>query len=152
MLSPKGCSPHYLRVLEFHMRAGDGEKLPGSPSVPSPDIRFHRIRLMLEEFKEVVGSLGFQFSAPITTDLLEPIGDNHEVDLVNVAKEIADLSVTITGTLQFCGLPDEPIYNLVDLSNLSKVRDGVEKNAFGKVLKGKNYERPEPKIEEYLGI
>lgn len=58
-------------------------------------------------------------------------------------KELMDLQYTVQSLCVAIGWDHEEAYRRVCESNLSKVRDGFEKNEAGKILKGPNYKKPD---------
>lgn len=86
-----------------------------------------RLKLIEEEFREV------------QDELLDAI--NGEGNMMNLAKELADLKYVIYGTETLLDFPSGPIFAEVHRSNMSKLgKDGKPvRRADGKVLKGPNY-------------
>lgn len=65
-------------------------------------------------------------------------------DKAKVAKELADLLYVVYGTAASFGIPIDDVFNLVHLSNLSKLTNGkIERREDGKVLKGPDYRPPD---------
>lgn len=85
-----------------------------------------RTRLMNEELAEVVKAMATK-------------------DMVNLAKELADLLYVVYGTADAYGIPVDAVFNAVHISNMTK---SSERDASGKIQKGDNY--TEPNIEEVL--
>ncbi len=75
-------------------------------------------------------------------------------DLVAIAKEACDLLVVTYGTLVEYGIDADAVFEMVHKSNMSKLgADGKPiHREDGKVLKGPNYFKAEPVIEEYLKL
>lgn len=92
-----------------------------------------RLALIEEEFNEVIESINWG-------------------DPVLIAKELADLVYVVVGTAIAFGIPFNSCFGAVCDSNLSKFDS--EGHAIlrddGKVLKGPNYQAPEPIIKEIL--
>lgn len=89
------------------------------------------------------------------TDIIDNMHD-HQVEVADVLVSIADLLADI---IIYCrseamkyGIPLEEVINIVMDSNESKLGEDGEilKDQRGKVLKGVNYWKPEPKIKELL--
>ena len=112
------------KVLEFHKAFGayigtEGARFPDNAT------RALRQRLINEEVREF-----FE-------------GENNE-DIVNVAKELADVLYVVFGTAVAYGIPLEQVFDEVHRSNMSKLgADGKPiYREDGKVLKGPNYFEP----------
>lgn len=73
-------------------------------------------------------------------------------NLVNIADWLADITIYCRSEAMKYGIPLEEVINIVMDSNESKLgEDGdILKDERGKVLKGVNYWKPEPKIKELL--
>ena len=65
----------------------------------------------------------------------------ENVNLVNVAKELADLLYVVYGTAAAYGIPIDDVYREVHKSNMSKLGEDGKPiyREDGKVLKGPNY-------------
>lgn len=142
-----GRSIHQLAVDEFAVKGGQG--LPSELGIPSKSVMYLRLMLIYEEFKEVLGACGYEL---VKDAGLEPKGTDFEIDLVEVAKELCDLQVVTTGTFSAFGMAADPLLQIVDESNLAKVKAGVRRNALGKVLKPEGWVKPNEKIRELLGL
>ena len=111
-------------LREFHQEFG----LPAwfTPRVPPSDRRKLRVDLINEEAKE------FQESS-------------EAGDLVNAAKELADILYVVYGAAVEWGIPLDAVFEKVHRSNMGKVwPDGkVHYNEAGKVLKPPTYTPPD---------
>lgn len=108
------------------MTACWGQEIPLYPKVMDRDTQDLRIRLITEEYKEVLEAFETKQSIP------------------EVAKELVDLLVVTYGTLLAMGVNPDAAFDLVHKSNMSKL-DNDGKPVFradGKVLKGENYRAP----------
>ena len=110
-------SAHQRRVDEFMRRAE--QEVPGSPCIPTENVRMLRAELILEEALETVVELGFIASVEIEMD------PDQTADLVEIVDGCCDLSVVTTGTLSACGVSDIELQRLVDESNLAKFEHPV---------------------------
>lgn len=124
-------------VLEFHEAVNNQSNLvvTGPSLRPDPVVIRTRMRLIREEFKEVMDEL---------TALTKPVAQDpqrHVEILRDLLKELADLRYVVEGTAVTLGLPFEAAFVEVHRSNMSKFgEDGLPiMNDFGKVLKGPNY-------------
>lgn len=120
-------------VREFH-RAFNLPAPTHPPLRPNPDLVRLRMRLIREEFDEVMVEL-----ATLTRV--------QDADAVNEAfqrllKELADLRYVTEGCAVSLGLPIDAAYAEVHRSNMSKLgEDGLPiYDAGGKVLKGPDYQ------------
>jgi predicted HAD superfamily Cof-like phosphohydrolase len=119
---------------------------PTTPTVPPSEISILRIRLMCEELQEVLTELGF--TAEFKMEAVEGfvLGPKFtSVNLINVAKELADLLYVVYGTAAAFGIDVDAVFEEVHRSNMSKVgEDGKPLyREDGKVLKGPNYFTPD---------
>lgn len=91
-------------------------------------LRIKLIREELEEFEEAV----------------------ENGDLVEIADALTDLLVVVHGSFAEYGLDDDPLFQEVQDSNMSKlgedgepiISDGTDGFPLGKILKGPNYFKP----------
>lgn len=124
-------TPHQLRIEEFMRRAG--QELPGSPVIPSEEVRILRARLILEEaFETISAGLGVdiwiangegKLPVPWSHGIKEVtlyVNTHRPPDLKEIADGCADISVVTIGTLSACGIKDKPLLEEVDRSNLAK--------------------------------
>jgi predicted HAD superfamily Cof-like phosphohydrolase len=120
---------HTDMVREFH----EAMDLPArtTPDLGTGDERALRVRLIMEETRELIEAL---FAG----------------DIVAVADALADLDYVVQGTAVQFGIPQREVFAEVHRSNMTK-RGGV-KDAGGKLMKPAWYERPnlEPIILQAL--
>ncbi len=100
--------------------------IPESPQLLPADRTLKRVRLISEEFAEYIEAAQKQ-------------------NLIECAKELADLLVVVYGTAVLMGLPMGEIFEEVHRSNMSKIgADGTPAyDVGGKVVKGPNYSPPD---------
>ena len=99
------------------------------PSAPLPHIRDLRVKLIDEEYKELIEAIteaGYPASAK---------------QLGNIAKESADLIYVVLGTLVTYGIDLEPVWKEVQATNMDKLRG--PKRADGKQLKPEGWQAPD---------
>jgi predicted HAD superfamily Cof-like phosphohydrolase len=111
--------PVSLKVKEFHQKFDI--HIGSFPSIPEHKEVLLRLRLISEEFAELV----------------EAIGNNT---ITHVAKELADLLYVTYGTAISFGIPIDDILHEVHKSNMTKTK---EKDSGGKIQKGPGYVPPD---------
>ena len=123
----------YEMVKEFHT-AFNKELDPDSPQsfIPYFDLRQ---KLITEEYREVLEEMGYSVNIE-----LDRYGSG-EVNVVKLAKELADLLYVVLGTAAAYGIPIDDVYRKVHQNNMSKLQpDGTVKyREDGKVLKPDTY-------------
>ena len=110
------------------------------------------------ESNDVPTNLGQDRLKKFKAILLEEIEEADEIDLstdeglVDVADLYLDIVVYCASECRRWGIPIEQVLNIIMESNFSKLgEDGLPiKDERGKILKGKAYWKPEPKIKELL--
>jgi predicted HAD superfamily Cof-like phosphohydrolase len=109
--------------LVYDMMERYEQETPDLPTPMSGAIKDLRVKLITEEFNEVMDSI------------------NNNEPMKNVAKELVDLLVVTYGTLIAMGVDANAAFREVHTSNLSKFGDDGKpiKNEFGKVIKSDNY-------------
>lgn len=115
----------YLDVKEFQTAVGQnvGEK----PEFPDGGERVLRMRLLKEEFDEYNQS-------------------EYDNDLVNLAKELADIIYIVCGTAVSYGIPLDRVFDEVHRSNMAKLVDGKPiRRDDGKILKPEGWTPPDIK-------
>lgn len=109
-------------ILQFHLY---GEQAIGErPSVPDAQIVALRKRLIEEE---------------VVKETLAAMDQN---DLTAIADGIIDSIVVLIGTGIAYGLDLPTLWNEIHRSNMMKFKDGITKDAGGKVLKPKDWKPP----------
>lgn len=141
-------SYHDTPVLEFHQAYG----LPVSfdpTSVPGPELRVLRVRLLAEELAELARATGVELWVNSRA------GDGHDViatvdplgayDPIEAADAVADIKYLADGTNVAYGFDGTAVMTEVHRSNMSKL--GPDRKPIyredGKVLKGPNYFKPD---------
>jgi predicted HAD superfamily Cof-like phosphohydrolase len=141
---------HQSLVKEFMIKAG--QNVSDKPTIPTREIRLLRARLIMEECLEAIEALGVNIEdgeIPIVFDCMHFYVINDDINLTEVAKELADISVVAeAGTGIACGIDMEPVIDAVDKNNLGKFGEGSYKDEFGKHCKPPNY--PKPDIESII--
>lgn len=139
-------------VHEFHTKFGIRKAHPSDA-----DSILFRLRLIMEEFEEVIEATGFVIKAhdPYTGEMWAPPNlvvdgpywNQDGQDNAHVLKELADLAYVLYGTAEALGWNLDEAVRRVHESNMSKLgADGKPiYREDGKVLKGPNYKEP------YLG-
>jgi len=119
-------------VKAFHDRFG----VPALevPRVPSDDRRNLRVRLITEEYNELIDAIGFR-SMGGGEDWLATC------DLPETADAIADLIYVLIGTAHEFGIPLQAVWDEVHVSNLAKVGGGQDSK--GKIRKPPGWVAPD---------
>lgn len=130
-----------------------GQTTRHKPTLPSPEERLLRARLILEEALETIQGLGFglrcaQEDPNVGYELLDMVDFAFDEvdggDLIEVADGCADLSVVTIGTLIACGIPDQALLELVDKNNLAKFGEGGRRDEkTGKWIKPPGHQPPD---------
>lgn len=139
-------------VKEFMLKVG--QDCPGLPTIPNQETRILRVRLLLEEVLELAAASGLDIVA--NSVRIESCDDfsitpTRDVDLLEVADAIADISYINYGTAISYGLDLEPFEEEVHSNNLSKIETGY-KDENGKWRKGPDYKPVDlkPILEQQL--
>ena len=114
-------------VRLFHY--GAGLHVAKYPSTPPPPVQDLRVRLVDEEYTELIEALaeaGYPASAK---------------QLGNIAKEASDLIYVVLGTLVTYGIDLEPVWKEVQATNMDKLRG--PKRDDGKQLKPEGWQAPD---------
>lgn len=129
------------RVREFHLAFN--QPAPRHPTVPDADLAALRMRLIREEYEEVVEE---------SNTLLSQLRSGASPDAVvatmqRLVKEVSDLRYVAEGALVAYGV-EPAAYNEVHRSNMSKLgEDGKPvRREDGKALKGPNYSPADPEL------
>lgn len=152
-------TPHQLRVTAFMQRVREIMQLPALPSQPTvPDDRMilAQAKLVLEEFLELMEACGLELYHTYAGDRNEGDGIDPKLvryglkrnsdlprDLPHIAKEMADLSVVLTGLFNEFGIADVPILEEVDANNLAKFGPGGYLDENRKWRKPPNHPKPD---------
>ena len=142
---PTGISPHAMRVAKFMALAE--QALPTKPTVPDGKIRELRVRLLFEELLEFCKAAGvtvFIEDQPLRFDeLIITALPESEVDLVEAADGLGDISVVNTGGMLAFGILDETLLREIDWNNLRKFGPGGYKDVHGKWRKPPDHKPPD---------
>lgn len=120
-------------VKEFHEKYGHYTNESGKPAIPDDDVINLRYRLIEEEMMETLGALRNMMNYP------ENSMDSRTNLMTELADGIADSIVVLMGTVLAFGLPIDIIFEEVHRSNMSK---SLEKNEYGKTIKGPHWSPP----------
>lgn len=142
----RATSEHYKMVSLFMQFAGQTTR--HKPTLPSPEERLLRARLILEEALETIQGLGVGLRWNVGYELLDmadfAFDEVDGGDLSEIADGCADLSVVTIGTLIACGIPDQALLELVDNNNLAKFGPGGRQDEkTGKWIKPPRHQAPD---------
>jgi predicted HAD superfamily Cof-like phosphohydrolase len=108
---------HQKNIREFTRLAG--QDVPDKPMMQNVAVNQLRIRLISEEFEELIQTI-------------------NAGDLVGIYDAILDLDYVVTGAACAFGMDMEPGQAEVHRSNMSKFKDGYQRED-GKWIKGPSY-------------
>ncbi len=135
-------------VREFHRVMG--QPILDTPAVPSSERVRHRLRLIYEEFTELLTACGipepFVDGFGIYRDIADAIEQvqAEKVDLVEVADALADIAYVVEGANLEFGIDSEAVLAEVQRSNMTKLdHNGKPVYNGTKVTKGPNYSPPD---------
>ena len=128
-------------VKEFMLKAG--QECPSKPTIPNWETRLLRCKLIAEELVELCDALGVDLSiSPLHG--IHVLINGDEPNLVEAVDATTDLKVVVIGTDVSMGIDNEPCWNEVHRSNMSKFIDGSRRSD-GKWMKGKSWSPPDLK-------
>lgn len=137
---------HQKNVKEFMLAAG--QECPDKPTIPSPEDRVLRTRLLIEEVLETARDLGVTITLNreiiSSADSFEYSASN-EVDLVGVSDGISDIAYVNAGLANCIGVDMEEIDKVVHESNMAKFGEGGYRDENGKWRKPPNWQAPDIK-------
>lgn len=139
-------SIHQQKIEKFMELAG--QKIPTVPSIPSNNERILRAKLIMEETLETISKgLGVNIShmGNHVNIAIQDLQFNiyKDVDLVEIADGVADISVVSIGTLSCCGIHDTELFDAIDNNNLDKFSDGHSFREDGKLIKPPGHKPPD---------
>lgn len=148
-------SQHMLDVEQFMLQAG--QVVRHTPEKPT-DLELCRITALIhEEFLELCRASGVQITLQVGNDLaLEHEGNQFSYavtgpfNLIEYADACGDIRVTGTAALSAAGIPDLPLMEEIDSSNLTRFGPGSYRRVDGKWMKGPTF--APPRIAEVLGL
>ena len=104
-----------------------GQRVGEKPELPDKNERKLRMKLLAEEYTELV------------------MAENND-DLVEIADALADIIYIACGTAVSYGIPLDDVFESVHASNMAKLVDGkVIRRADGKVQKPEGWQPPDIK-------
>lgn len=133
------------QVEEFHLAMG--QPVLDHPQVPDSERVKLRLRLIAEEFFELLEAAGVEEAVLenirratlLVVEVKDPSA--HSVDLVEVADALADLDYVVEGTRLEFGIDGAPIAQEVHRSNMAKLGGKVRED--GKILKPDDWTPPD---------
>jgi predicted HAD superfamily Cof-like phosphohydrolase len=117
-----------------------------TPGIPDDDTVKLRLKLIGEEFCELLEACGYRgASIAIWSRLTDALSAAPKMDLVAAVDALGDMQYVITGTYLSVGVDDEPITDEIHASNCTKLgADGKPVYLPGnKVGKGPSFRRPD---------
>ncbi len=141
-------SPHYERVRHFMILAN--QRVRDVPTIPTPEERMLRAKLLLEETLETIHALGCSVNThdaeghAVDLDIDEIVFHaDLPPDLSKIADGCADVSVINIGTMISCGIFDLHLLKAVDENNLAKFGPGGSRRPDGKWVKPPGHVAPD---------
>lgn len=129
-------------VRKFHEKFGvPALEVPGVPDESRVELR---MRLIQEEFEELIEAMGYWIpdDGPPERDTKGLFSDTPPpLDLPKTADAIADLIYVLIGTAHEFGIPIEAVWNAVQATNMAKVGGGED--AKGKIQKPPGWVAPD---------
>lgn len=135
------------QVSEFHRAMG--QPIAFKPAVPDRERVTLRLRLIAEEFLELVQAcdapeFAFKEAEHWIAQTIAGCGTPRDVDIVSVADALADIDYVVEGTRLEFGIDGQSIADAVHRSNMTKV-GGLVVN--GKVQKPPGYKKADIRAE-----
>ncbi len=131
------------QVFEFHEACGQDTAL--RPCVPGRETMQLRLRLVAEEFFELLAAAGClaDLAHGFVNAAIVQVDVTH-FDMVEVVDALADIDYVVTGFRLAMGVDGKPIADEVHRSNMAKCVGGkVVKSETGKILKGADWTPPD---------
>lgn len=139
-------TPSQKRLIEFHRAMG--QPILPAPAVPSDERVRLRLRLIAEEFFELLEASGHFDGSGHTLIVMarSQVGDwvDHmkvHVDLPELADALGDLDYVVEGTRLEFGIDGEPVAEEIHRANMAKLKG--PRRADGKVMKPEGWEPPQ---------
>lgn len=104
------------------------------PTVPGAERVALRLRLIREEYRELLEAMGERHEAATSN------ASCNTVDLVETADAIADLCYVLIGTAHEFGIPLDHVWDAVQASNMAKLGGKVRED--GKLMKPEGWKPP----------
>lgn len=154
----------FEQVGEFHSTFGHPAYVYGEPPVTNPGAKMLRLRLKLitEELRELVEaslkddillhSIKNSFSQ-LDSHIDKIHDDDIKFDVVEVADALGDINYVVQGAAHVFNIDLDSVTSEIHRSNMSKLDPDTGMpiyNEAGKILKGKDYSKPD--IKAVLGI
>lgn len=134
-----------------------GQVVRESPSQPPPEELVRAIALIHEELMELSRAAGVQITLQIGNELaLEREGTQFgyavtsDFDMQEYADACGDLSVTVQGAMAAAGIPDVPLLEEIDRSNMERFGPGSYRRGDGKWVRGPDW--TPPNVAKVIGL
>ena len=127
----------------------DIEKFNSMYSLPHPTVPSTAhlpVAERMKDFKRIISE-----EVTEVDDIVAKAGKDELDDLTDLADWLGDIIVYAASEMRRFGIPIEPTLSIIMQSNFSKLdENGKPILAGGKVQKGPNYWKPEPKLRKML--
>lgn len=124
---PNVGTSNFSKVIDFHHKFGITVR--SKPNLDSPQDTLLRLRLIAEEYAELIKALNFR-------------------DITGVADALGDLLYVVYGAAATLGIPIDEVFEIIHNANMKKQK-GTDRG--GKVIKPPGFEGPEGEIAKLLG-
>jgi predicted HAD superfamily Cof-like phosphohydrolase len=130
-------------VAQFHRVFG--QPVLHGPQVPPVDRVRLRLRLITEEFLELLDACRCPLGGDIRPDLAKCLewAEPYPSDLPDVADALADLEYVISGSHCEFGIDGTAVFNVVHESNMAKAGPGSTRREDGKIQKPPGWKPPD---------
>lgn len=143
---------HQAAVKEFMVKFEQYRQ--DTPGWPPQEVLDLRIRLIAEEFTELVQAAGYEcylsierVDSQLAVDVFEALPNQRKnPDFAAFVDAHADLEYVLNGTLESCGVQGQPVWDEVHAANMRK--EGGATRSDGKICKPEGWVGPD--IERVL--
>jgi len=148
LYDPRRKSAHQHAVEQ--LLRGIGHPIPTKPEMADTLLLASQLKLIWEEFSELVQGLTSEMYVDPSVDIRRAIHWKEVTfrglafpDLVEVADACGDLMVVIVGMMSLCGISDDNILREINDNNLLKLKNGHLDPVSGKFIKPKDHPKPD---------
>ena len=125
------------QIRDFMDKAG--QPYPTTPTIPDEKTIKLRLDLITEEVKELAAACGYDLTFKLQVAETDEL---QQVDLVEVADALTDINYVTKGAGIAFGIDLEPIFTLVQNTNMAKFGPGGYRAENGKWMKPPDWMKP----------